>query len=55
MSSACSPLTCSSPWPPETLNVRPVLFAVLSVFFVYRNDPYLDLRGEVARLVVRSR
>ena len=31
------------------------LFAVLSVFFVYRNDPYLDLRGEVARLVVRSR
>src|SRR5262249_61124606 len=31
------------------------LFALLSVFFVYRNDPYLDLRGEVARLVVRSR
>jgi len=32
-----------------------VLFALMSVFFVYRNDPYLDLRSEVARLVVRSR
>jgi len=25
------------------------------VFFVYRNDPYIDLRGRVARLRVGGR
>ncbi len=32
-----------------------LLFAVTWVFFVYRNDPYIDLRGRVARLRVGGR
>jgi O-antigen/teichoic acid export membrane protein len=32
-----------------------ILFAVMSVFFVYRNDPYLDLVGGLARLRAGSR
>jgi len=32
-----------------------LLFGVTWVFFVYRNDPYVDLRGRLAGLRVRSR
>lgn len=32
-----------------------LLFAVIWVFFVYRNDPYLDLRGRLAHLAAWSR
>lgn len=32
-----------------------LLFGVNWIFFVYRNDPYLDLRGRLARLLAWSR